>query len=69
MQHGMERGYVLDMYLPNQMNSPICLVTVYVLTEPVRRWPSFRRGDVEVIKKMSRGLGKENENSSAFGAM
>jgi hypothetical protein len=77
MQYGVERR-VIDRYLPNQMNSPSCLVTVYVLTVPVRHWPSFRRGeddelaepatdwpsftrgDVGVIKKTSRGLGKEN---------
>lgn len=39
------RGRVTDTYLPNQMNSPSCLVTVYVATVPVRHWPSVRRGE------------------------
>lgn len=86
MQYGVERR-VIYRYLPNQMNSPSCLVTVYVLTVPVRHWPSFRRGDGDelaepatdwpsftrgdggVIKKTSRGLGKENKKSAVYGAM
>jgi hypothetical protein len=44
-------GQVVDMYLPNQTNSPSCLVTIYVLAAPVRHWPSFRRGELEAINQ------------------
>lgn len=39
------------MYLPNQMDSPSCLVSVYVFSLPVRHWLNFNREGVGVIKK------------------
>ena len=55
----------MGMYLPNQMESPSCLLSVYVLSLPVRHWLSFNREGVEVMRKKSiQGVTQESIDSS-----
>lgn len=57
---------MVDMYLPNQINSPNCLVTVYVPPESVRHWPSFDRGELEAIEKTRTGLDNANNETAVY---